>query len=110
MSTTDKILGNRNEQFPGYDGRRYYTLTDPTTGIVRVKEATWGGSATDRNLGYYDSSGVFHRESGWRNVSGDADDEAEWLLTNSKDVMNHSVTSSEKDLYENFFLMFGVPP
>ena len=34
MSTTDKILGNRNEQFEGYDGRRYYTLTDPTTGGV----------------------------------------------------------------------------
>ena len=110
MSTTDKILGNRNEQFPGYDGRRYYTLTDPTTGIVRVKEATWGGSPTDRNLGYYDSSGVFHRESSWRNVSGDSDAEAEWLLTNSKDVMNHSVTSSEKDLYENKNPNFGEPP
>ena len=110
MSTTDKILGNRNEQFPGYDGRRYYTLTDPSTGIVRVKEATWGGSVTDRNLGYYDASGVFHRESGWRNVSGDSDDEAEWLLTNSKTVMNHSVTTSGRDLYSNCNPNYGPQP
>ena len=110
MSTTDKILGNRNEQFEGYDGRRYYTLTNPSTGRVEVKEATWGGSLTDRKLGYYDDHGVFHREGDWRNVSGDKDAEVEWLLTNSKTVMDHSRTTSERDLYTNCNPNYGPQP
>jgi hypothetical protein len=107
MSTTDQVLGSRDQQFTGYKGQRYYTLTDAETGRIQVKEATWGGSVTDRNLGYYDKDGTFHRESAWRNVSGDSDKENAWLQNNKENILNASKTSSQEDLLENNNPHFG---
>tara|TARA_Y100000593_G_scaffold47970_1_gene90659 strand:- start:859 stop:2208 length:1350 start_codon:yes stop_codon:yes gene_type:complete len=104
MSTTDKILGSREDQFPCYDGRRCYTLTNAKTGKIEVKEATWFGSVNDRYLGYIDDQGTFHQEG--RGTEA----ETKWIRENHQQVINHSVTSSEEDLYENNNPHYGEPP
>ena len=107
----DNVLGGRETTFhtkgapdPGppwgpIDGRRYYTLYDENTGHTRIKEATYGGSITDRYIGYYDENGKFHRN----NNSVPGQDEIDFFSSpeGTKQALKASQLSAKKDLMTN---------
>ena len=104
MSTTDKILGSRNETFKvagspelAKTGRTYYTLTDystsPATITVKSKGAT---NVFDRSVGTLNpETGAFTKTKG-------SDDEVTFFSgMGIKQAINASKTSSKQDLMKN---------
>ena len=101
MSTTDKILGNRDTQFPTVGqpkgmSSKYYTLTDTSTSpaTITVKEASPLGNVFDRSVGTIQGNT-------FSNLKGNSAEDSFFSNQGKRQAINAARASSLEDLDTN---------